>query len=128
VATTVVPPGSTTRPAAPRQPAARRRRDEATGRGVVGTLLLYAMLLILSVLILAPLLWMLSTSFKTTGDATALPPEWIPPAPTVEGYTRLFADAQAPLLRWLGNSVLVGVLHTALVLVTASAAAYPLAA
>jgi multiple sugar transport system permease protein len=93
----------------------------------VSTLLLYAMLLILSVLILAPLLWMLSTSFKTTGDATALPPEWIPPAPTVEGYTRLFADAQAPLLRWLGNSVLVGVLHTVLVLATASAAAYPLA-
>jgi multiple sugar transport system permease protein len=127
VATTVVPPGSTTPPAAPRRPVARARRDEATGRGVVGTLLLYAALLILSVIIMAPLLWMLSTSFKTTGDATALPPAWIPPTPTTEGYTKLFADAQAPLLRWLGNSVLVGVLHTVLVLATASAAAYPLA-
>lgn len=127
MATTVVPPGSTTPPATPRQPAARARRDAATGRGVVGTLLLYAALLILSVLILAPLLWMLSTSFKTTGDATALPPQWIPPTPSMEGYTKLFADAQAPLLRWLGNSVLVGVLHTVLVLATASAAAYPLA-
>lgn len=96
-------------------------------RGVVSTLLLYASLLILSVIILAPLLWMLSTSFKTTGDATAMPPSWIPPEPSVEGYTSLFADAQAPVLRWLANSVLVAVLHTALVLVTAAAAAYPLA-
>ncbi|MFD2792191.1 carbohydrate ABC transporter permease [Promicromonospora vindobonensis] len=127
MATTIERPGSTDRPAAPRPATARRSGETAGGRGVVGTLLLYAMLLILSVIILAPLLWMLSTSFKTTGDATALPPQWIPPTPTLEGYTKLFADAQAPLLRWLGNSVLVGVLHTALVLVTASMAAYPLA-
>ncbi|MFE7407968.1 carbohydrate ABC transporter permease [Isoptericola sp. NPDC057559] len=106
---------------------ARTRTASPAGRGVVGALLLYALLLILSVLVLAPLLWMLSTSFKTTGDATVLPPQWVPPEPTLEGYRTLFADAQAPLLRWFGNSVLVGVLHTVLVLATASAAAYPLA-
>ncbi|MCZ2263362.1 carbohydrate ABC transporter permease [Isoptericola sp. QY 916] len=105
----------------------RTRTASPAGRGVVGTLLLYALLLILSVIVLAPLLWMLSTSFKTTGDATALPPQWVPPEPTAEGYRTLFADAQAPLLRWFGNSVLVGVLHTLLVLATAAAAAYPLA-
>ena len=96
-------------------------------RGLVGNLLLYAALLILSVLFVAPLLWMLSTSFKTTGDATALPPQWIPPTFSTDGYSTLFADAQAPVLRWLANSILVGVLHTVLVLVTAAAAAYPLA-
>lgn len=96
-------------------------------RGLTGTLLLYAALLILSVIVIAPLLWMISTSFKATGDATAMPPQWIPPNPSAEGYRTLFADAQAPVLRWLGNSVLVAVLHTALVLVTAAAAAYPLA-
>lgn len=117
------PDAATPRPPSPRPV----RRPDRAGRGVVRTLLLYALLLMLSVIILAPLLWMLSTSFKTTGDATVLPPEWIPPEPTTEGYTKLFADAQAPLLQWLGNSVLVAVLHTALVLATASAAAYPLA-
>jgi len=106
---------------------ARTTTTSPAGRGVVGTLLLYALLLILSVIVLAPLLWMLSTSFKTTGDATVLPPQWVPPEPTLEGYRTLFADAQAPLLRWFGNSVLVGVLHTLLVLATAAAAAYPLA-
>lgn len=110
-------------PAVTPRPTVRSRSP----RGLTGTLLLYAALLILSVIFIAPLLWMLSTSFKTTGDATAIPPVWIPTPPTIEGYTTLFADAQAPVLRWLANSVLVGVLHTLLVLVTASAAAYPLA-
>ena len=100
------------------------RRD---GRGVVANLLLYALLLILSVIFIAPLLWMLSTSFKTTEGATALPPQWIPADFSVEGYTSLFADAQAPVLRWVANSVVVAVAHTALVLITAAAAAYPLA-
>ncbi|RCK70201.1 carbohydrate ABC transporter permease [Desertihabitans brevis] len=101
--------------------------DRRRPRNLVSTLLLYAALLILSVIIISPLLWMLSTSFKTTGDATTMPPQWIPPEPSVEGYTTLFADAQAPVLRWLGNSVLVAVLHTVLVLATAALAAYPLA-
>ncbi|TDD28295.1 carbohydrate ABC transporter permease [Kribbella turkmenica] len=94
---------------------------------MAANLLLYALLLILSVIFIAPLLWMLSTSFKTAEGATALPPRWIPADFSVEGYTSLFADAQAPVLRWLVNSVVVAVAHTVLVLVTAAAAAYPLA-
>jgi multiple sugar transport system permease protein len=103
------------------------RPGRSVRRGVLDSLLLYALLLVLSVLILAPLVWMLSTSFKTVGDATALPPRWIPGEPSVDAYTRLFGNAQAPVLRWLANSVLVAVLHTALVLVTSSMAAYALA-
>jgi multiple sugar transport system permease protein len=87
----------------------------------------YLVLLALSVAFFAPILWMISTSFKTAGDATALPPQWIPPTFSTDGYTVLFTDAQAPVLRWLVNSVVVGVAHTALVLLTASLAAYALA-
>ncbi|NED98630.1 carbohydrate ABC transporter permease [Phytoactinopolyspora halotolerans] len=87
----------------------------------------YVVLFALSVIFFAPILWMISTSFKTRGDATALPPEWIPPTFSTEGYTTLFRDAQAPVLRWLLNSVLVGIATTALVLLTASLAAYALA-
>lgn len=114
---TLTPPSATAD-----RPVPRKSR-----RSPVGTLLLYAILLIMSVIILAPLLWMISTSFKTSGDATSLPPAWIPPEPTTEAYTTLFSDPQAPVLRWLANSVLVAVLHTVLVLITAAMAAYPLA-
>src|SRR5690606_9542548 len=94
---------------------------------VAGTVLLYAALLVLSVIFLAPLLWMIVTSFKTEGGATATPPQWIPDPATLEGYRTLFADAQAPVLRWLANSIGVAVLHTGLVRITAALAAYPLA-
>ncbi|ACQ78908.1 binding-protein-dependent transport systems inner membrane component [Beutenbergia cavernae DSM 12333] len=87
----------------------------------------YLVLFVLSVAFFAPILWMISTSFKTAGDATALPPQWIPPEFSTDGYTVLFSDPQAPVLRWLANSVLVGVAHTVLVLLTASLAAYSLA-
>lgn len=87
----------------------------------------YAFLFTLSVAFFAPILWMISTSFKTRGDATALPPRWIPPVFATEGYTTLLGDAQAPVLRWLTNSVLVAIATTVLVLLTASLAAYALA-
>ncbi|MFT4011377.1 MAG: carbohydrate ABC transporter permease [Nocardioidaceae bacterium] len=104
----------------------RRTRRRAPAR-IVGTVLFYAALLGLSVAFFAPILWMISTSFKTRGDATALPPQWIPPTVSTEGYTTLVSDAQAPVLRWLSNSLVVGVAHTLLVLLTASLAAYALA-
>ncbi|UFU07927.1 carbohydrate ABC transporter permease [Ruania halotolerans] len=117
-------------PAATRGPASRhstlaaRRRSP---RRMLRTAGFYAILLALSVAFFAPLLWMLSTSFKTRGDATALPPQWLPPEFSTEGYTTLFADAQAPVLRWVLNSLVVGLATTALVLLTASLAAYALA-
>lgn len=96
-------------------------------RRILRTTLFYTALMALSVAFVAPILWMISTSFKTRGDATALPPAWIPPTVSTEGYTTLFADAQAPVLRWLLNSFVVGIATTALVLLTASLAAYALA-
>jgi multiple sugar transport system permease protein len=107
--------------AADRAPAPRRRAR------LWARVPFYLVLLVLSVAFLAPIVWMISTSFKTAGDATALPPQWLPPTVSTDGYTTLFTDAQAPVLRWLANSVLVGVLHTLLVLVTAAMAAYALA-
>jgi len=87
----------------------------------------YAVLLALSVAFFAPILWMISTSFKTAGDATALPPQWIPPTWSTDGYQTLLTDPQVPVLRWLANSLIAGVGHTLLVLLTAALAAYALA-
>ncbi|GAA5015786.1 carbohydrate ABC transporter permease [Actinopolymorpha pittospori] len=94
---------------------------------LASVLVFYLLLFVLTIIFLAPLVWMVSTSFKTAGDATTVPPRWIPTDFSIEGYTSLFADAQAPVLRWLMNSVLVAVGHTLLVLVTASMSAYALA-
>ncbi|WP_156252362.1 carbohydrate ABC transporter permease [Pseudactinotalea terrae] len=117
-------PTTAPRPAPPARPVAStgRRRSRAWAR-----VPFYAVLLALSVAFFAPILWMISTSFKTAGDATALPPQWIPPTWSTEGYQTLLTDPQVPVLRWLANSLLAGVGHTLLVLLTAALAAYALA-
>jgi multiple sugar transport system permease protein len=88
----------------------------------------YAGMLVLSVIFVAPLLWMLSTSLKTASDATALPLSWIPEDPTTEAYsTILRAGSDTPVLRWFLNSMIAASAHAVLVVATAAPAAYALA-
>lgn len=92
-------------------------------------ILSYSALILLTIVFVAPLLWMLSTSFKTNVEATQLPPNWIPEDFTTESYSKIFStgESQAPVLRWFFNSMVAATAHTVLVLVTASMAAYALA-
>ncbi len=85
----------------------------------------YAGLLLLTVLFVSPLVFMVTTSFKTNFEATQ--PTWIPKDPTTEGYTFIFNATQTPVLRWFLNSLLAAAGQTLLILVTASMAAYALA-
>jgi multiple sugar transport system permease protein len=96
---------------------------------LVRLILSYAGLILLTVLFVAPLLWMLSTSFKTNLESTQLPPSWIPENFSTEAYSTLFStgESQTPVLRWFLNSMVAASAHTVLVLVTASTAAYALA-
>jgi multiple sugar transport system permease protein len=87
----------------------------------------YTGLLLLTLLFVSPLLFMLSTSLKTNVEAVSASPTWIPRQPTTEGYQFMFSTAQTPVLRWLLNSLLAAVGQAALILVTASMAAYALA-
>lgn len=83
---------------------------------------------ILTIIFVAPLLWMLSTSLKTANDATRQPLSWIPDPFTAAGYKPLASTtSQTPVILWFLNSVVVAVINTALILGTASAAAYALA-
>jgi multiple sugar transport system permease protein len=87
----------------------------------------YGGLILLTVLFVSPLLFMLSTSFKTDVESVSANPTWIPKNPTLEGYRFMFSTDQAPVLRWLLNSLLAAAGQAALILVVASMAAYALA-
>jgi len=91
------------------------------------TVLRYVVLSLLAILFVSPLIFMMVTSFKTRGDATAIPPSWIPPNPTTEAYREILAASGTPVLRWFANSLLAAAAHSVLVVVTAALAAYPLA-
>src|SRR5918994_7257476 len=96
---------------------------------LVNLILSYAGLILLTLVFVTPLLWMLSTSFKTNLEATQLPPTWLPKNFTTEAYSTIFStgESQTPVLRWFLNSIVAAAAHTVLVLVTASTAAYALA-
>ena len=87
----------------------------------------YGGLILLTVLFISPLLFMLSTSFKTDVEAVAANPTWIPKNPTLEGYRFMFSTDQAPVLRWFLNSLLAAVGQAVLIVIVASMAAYALA-
>jgi len=88
----------------------------------------YTGLVGLSVIFVAPLLWMALTSFKGRDEAYRIPPTWWPAEASARAYrTILGDDSQAPVFTWLLNSLLAATGQMALVLLVASCAAYPLA-
>jgi multiple sugar transport system permease protein len=89
--------------------------------------LLFGVLGLLTLLFVSPLLYMLSTAFKTTSDAGSPQPQWIPPDPTLGAFASVLGNDATPVLRWLLNSVVAAGLQTLLIVVTASMAAYAFA-
>jgi multiple sugar transport system permease protein len=88
----------------------------------------YTVLIGLSLVFVAPLLWMLVTAFKTPGEATRVPPTVLPQEPTTGAFDTLFGGGgQTPVLRWFLNSMLAATGQTVLILLVASMAAYALA-
>ena len=87
----------------------------------------YVVLVVMALLFVSPLLFMIVTSFKTRTEATAVPPTWWPSDPTVGAYKEVLTSSGTPVLRWFLNSVVAAAANSALVVLTAALAAYPLA-
>jgi len=101
---------------------------ERDSGGLVRKILTYAALLLLTFIFVAPLLWMVSTSLKPNPATTSLPLHWVPEQVSGEGYSTISnSGSQSPALIWFLNSMIAGLANTALILVTASMAAYALA-
>jgi multiple sugar transport system permease protein len=96
--------------------ASRARRPKA------GTIALYIVLSLGAIVMLAPLLQMITTSFKTSGEALRVPPTLLPDNPSLDAYRTVLT--QAPFGLWFRNSVIVAVSVTALILFTSSLAGY----
>lgn len=78
------------------------RRRRAVG---LGPLLSVLVLTIAAVLIVAPVLWALSTSLRTPAQAFNNPPQWIPTHPAWSNYRSVFS--QVPMWKFIGNSFLI---------------------
>jgi multiple sugar transport system permease protein len=83
-------------------PAWLGRRSSQT---LIAQALIYALILTGAMVMLIPLLWLLSSSFKDTARIFLFPPQWIPDPWRFDNYSEVFE--QIPFVRFYWNTILV---------------------
>ncbi|MCF3579763.1 carbohydrate ABC transporter permease [Planktothrix agardhii 1811] len=92
----------------------------------IKTVIIYIILGIIAVLMLFPLVWLVSTAFKSPSENIfQFPPQFIPRQPTFQNFIKVWQTN--PFGRYLFNSSFVALLTVSLNLLFCSLAAYPLA-
>ena len=86
---------------------------------------LHGVLLILSAITLAPLVWMVAASFMATGEASAFPPPLFPSAPTIRQYVELIT--RLDITHYIINSAVLSLVVTGVSLLVNSMAGYAFA-
>ncbi len=88
-------------------------------------ILLYLLLASGAVIMLFPFIWMILSSFKTSGEIIAYPPVWIPKQPSFERYVYVFKEAKFGL--FFMNSIFISTTVTSIQLLTSGMIGYVLA-
>lgn len=92
-------------------------------RRTIGKVLLYIILIIITMLMIIPFIWMLSASIKTNTEVFKMSPfKLIPDIPRWDNYARIWT--KIPLMNFIGNTVYLTIIVTFLQLFTSSFAAY----
>ncbi len=91
------------------------------GRKMVG----FIVLVILVLVMLFPLVWMLSTSLKSSNEAYKIPPSWVPSEPTLKNYFDAWNEQS--FARYFLNSSIVTIFTAFIATGIATLAGYGLA-
>ena len=97
---------------------ATRRGERAIRLTIVAIGLLF------TVLWFVPLLWVILTSLKPTGEILTNPPQWIPTEISFEHYEKVL---EKPIGQWTINSLYISIVSTFLTIVLGAAAGYAFA-
>jgi multiple sugar transport system permease protein len=93
-------------------------------RKVLQRIVIYAILILVTLIILVPLFWMLSTSFKPKSQWFLPEIYWIPKTFTWDNYQKILNNPSLPMARWFVNSIGVATAVTILVLIVDALAGY----
>lgn len=88
-------------------------------------ILVYGLLTVLSLTILLPFFWMVSSSLKTSQDVFSVPMRWLPEKVIWKNFSDIWT--KIPLQVFFKNSFKLAVIITLLQVLTSSFAAYPFA-
>ena len=96
---------------------AQRRLRRGVAQGLV-----YLLIAAGALIMMIPLAWLLSSSFKDTGKIFLFPPQWVPDPWQPENYREVFE--QIPFVRFYWNTILVTGLAMAGQIISASLVAF----
>lgn len=85
----------------------------------------YALCIVIALIMLFPMYWMFTTSFKTPMNVAKFPPQWWPDPWTLDNYKELFI--KRPFMTYLWNSVYTAALATTGVVLFSTLAGYAFA-
>lgn len=91
----------------------------------ISNIIIVIVLSIGAITMVAPLLWMVTTSFKDRSSVFSLPPQWIPDPFQLDAYIRLFG--MSTLRTGIQNSLIVTLTVTTIGTLTSSMAAFSFA-
>ena len=90
---------------------------------LIGKIFIYAILIVITAIMIIPFIWMLSASIKTNTQVFQMTPfQLIPDEPQWSNYQEIWT--KIPLARFIGNTVFLTIVVTALQMLTSSFAAY----
>jgi ABC-type glycerol-3-phosphate transport system permease component len=85
-------------------------------------LFMYIILIAASAMVLIPVLWMISTAFKSNEEVMVTPPVWIPENPTFDAFARIWKDY--PFGDYFLNSVIIVIAATLISIIFSALAGY----
>jgi multiple sugar transport system permease protein len=109
-----------TSPVGPQAPRARRRRTSP------GQVVSIAVLILGAIGMVAPFIWMASTSLLSTARAYDLPPHWLPDEFRIGNYSEA-VNGPVPILRNMFNSAVIAIAVSIGMIITAPMAGYAFA-
>lgn len=89
---------------------------------LVSNTVIYAFLILGSVVMLFPFVWMIISAFKTQSEIVAFPPTFLPNDPTLSNFIEVWNEVDFG--RYMLNSVFVLVVKTVIILYTSMLAGY----
>lgn len=91
------------------------------------TVLLWLLLLPIVVTLVAPMWYLVAKAFTPEVNQMNWPIVWLPDPFSTDNFIHIFQDATLPIVRWLGNSVLVTFIGVGAILLVSSLSAYAFA-
>jgi multiple sugar transport system permease protein len=96
-------------------------------KSITRSALLWLIFLPLAFVVIVPLVYETSMAFTHESHQLDYPIHWIPSPITVSNFQHIFVDTTLPIIRWFGNSLLVAIVGTIIVVFLSSLSGYAFA-